>query len=482
MNGSASSSEPPTRSPDDDGDQAVLELDGGGRWRSSMRSGFRAFQHRNYRLLWIGQTFSVTGTWMQSLALSWLILSLTDSAFDLALVGAFQFGPTLVLGLAGGLIADRFPKRSILLVSQSAMAVLAGILALLVATDMIELWHVYVIALGSGVATAVDMPTRQSFVSELVPKDDLVNAVALNAALFNAGRVVGPALAGLILAFSSPAVCFGLNAASFLAPISSLLRMRLVLDPRPVSNASHLERLREGLGYVRSTPAILLPICLVGLVATFGMNFNVWVPLLAKRDLDTGATGFGILMSSLGVGSLFGALTLAFTGRGPRRNLMILAAAALGALEIALAFAGASGLHFIAAVPLLAGMGFSMSMAMSLANATVQSSAPDQLRGRVMSVYMTVFMGTFPIGSLIAGVASEQLGTPASIGIGGAVALGVATTIAIVSRRVARPSDRQPVRPPPGELGRGVPGASGVSTGMGMTGGAAQRSFASRKD
>ncbi len=441
-----------------------------------MQTGFRAFQHRNYRLLWTGQTFSVTGTWMQTLALSWLILSLTDSAFDLALVGAFQFGPTLILGLAGGLVADRFPKRAILIVTQSVMAVLAGILALLVATDTVELWHVYLIALGSGIATAVDMPTRQSFVSELVPSDDLVNAVALNAALFNAGRVVGPALAGLILAFSSPAVCFGLNAASFLAPISSLLRMQLVSKPKSPSNASQLERLREGLGYVWTTPAVLLPICMVGLVATFGMNFNVWIPLLAKQELDVGATGFGILMSSLGIGSLFGALTLAFTGRRPRRNLMILAAASLGALEIALAFAGASGLHFIVAVPLLAGMGFSMSMAMSLANATVQSSAPDELRGRVMSVYMTVFMGTIPIGALISGITSDQIGIPASIGIGGAIALTVAAVIAVISRRYSRAIERQPIRPIPGELTRGA------SPGLGLAGGAVQRSFASRRE
>ena len=441
-----------------------------------MRSGFRAFQHRNYRLLWTSQTFSVTGTWMQALALSWLILSLTDSAFDLALVGVFQFGPTLILGLAGGLIADRFPKRSILVVTQTVMALLAAALAVLVATGLVELWHVYLIALGSGIATAVDMPTRQSFVSELVPSDDLVNAVALNAALFNAGRVVGPALAGLILAFSSPAVCFGLNAASFLAPISSLLRMRLAANPRPATNASHLERLREGLNYVRMTPVVLLPICMVGLVATFAMNFNVWVPLLAKRELDVGATGFGILMSSLGVGSLFGALTLAFTGRRPRRNLMILAAATLGSLEIVLALAGASGLHFIAAIPLLAGMGFSMSMAMSLANATVQSSAPDGLRGRVMSVYMTVFMGTFPIGSLISGVSSDHLGTPASIGIGGAIAVTVAISIFIVSQRMSRSSERQPSRVIPGEMVRGVPGE------LGIAGGATRRSFASRRE
>lgn len=441
-----------------------------------MRSGFRAFEHRNYRLLWTGQTFSVTGTWMQSLALAWLILTLTDSAFNLALVGAFQFGPTLIFGLAGGLIADRFPKRNILVVSQSVMALLAGLLAVLVATDTVELWHIYVIALGSGVATAVDMPTRQAFVSELVPSDDLINAVALNAALFNAGRVVGPALAGLILAFSSPAVCFGLNAASFLAPISSLLRMRLTPKPNEPSTASQLERIREGLAYVRTTPIVLLPICMVGLVATFGMNFNVWIPLLAKQDLVVGATGFGILMSSLGVGSLFGALTLAFTGRRPRRNLMILAAATLGSLEIVLGLAGASGLHFIAAVPLLAGMGFSMSMAMSLANATVQSSVPDALRGRVMSVYMTVFMGTFPIGALLSGFTSEHIGTPASIGFGGAIALTVAITIGIISRRSARIVDRQPLRPVSAELVSAVPGN------LGIAGSAAQRSFASRRE
>ncbi len=408
--------------------------------RESFKDGFRAFRHRNYRLLWTGQTFSVTGTWMQSLALAWLVLSLTDSALELALVGAFQFGPTLVFGLAGGLIADRFPKRTILLVTQGVMSLLAAILAVLVATDVVQLWHVYLIALGSGLATAVDMPTRQSFVSELVDKDDLVNAVALNAALFNAGRVIGPAIAGVILAVSSPAVCFGLNALSFIAPMSSLLRMRFAARSRPIQTGSNLERLREGLGYVRTTPAVLLPIVLAGLVATFGMNFNVWIPLLAKHELGTGAGGFGLLMSSLGFGSLLGALTLAFTGRKPLRHLMLLAAAALGSLELVLALVGSAGLNIVIAIPLLAGMGFAMSTAMSLANVTVQSTAPDALRGRVMSVYMTVFMGTFPIGALISGVLSERFGTPASMGIGGAVALCAAAAVWIAGRRVAIPA------------------------------------------
>jgi len=402
----------------------------------SLRYGLRALRYRNYRLLWTGQTFSVTGTWMQSLALAWLVLTLTDSAILLALVGAFQFGPTLVFGLVGGLIADRFPKRNILVVTQAVMSLLAAVLAVLVVTDVVQLWHVYVIALVSGFATAVDMPTRQSFVSELVDKDDLVNAVALNAALFNAGRVVGPAIAGIILAVSSPAMCFGLNALSFIAPISSLLRMRFAAKPVIARSGSNLERLREGLGYVRATPAILLPIALVGFVATFGMNFNVWIPLLAKEELATGAGGFGLLMSSLGVGSLIGALTLAFRGKKPQRHLMLLAAALLGGLELILALAGSAGLHLLVAAPLLAGMGFAMSTAMSLANATVQTITPDALRGRVMSVYMIVFFGTFPIGAMISGIVSDRAGTPVSMGVGGSVAILAALCVWLASKRV----------------------------------------------
>jgi MFS family permease len=296
------------------------------------------------------------------------------------------------------------------------------------------LWHVFALATGLGIVNALDMPTRQAFVAEMVGKADLMNAVALNSALFNSSRIIGPALAGVLLALFGPALCFGLNAASYLAVIAGLLLMRVA--PR-VGEAigSPAERLREGLAYVRNTPAVLLPVVLVGFVATFGMNFNVWIPLLAKQDLNIGAGGFGLLMSSLGIGSLIGALALAFGARRPNRRLMLGLAVTLGALELLLALIGAASIPLAVAMLLLAGMGFAMSTTMALANTTVQTTAPDELRGRVMSVYMTVFAGTAPLGSLIAGATASRFGTSTSLAVCGAAVLLAAIGIGAVGRR-----------------------------------------------
>jgi MFS family permease len=329
--------------------------------------GLAAFRHRNYRIFWFAQLASLTGTWMQSLAQSWLVLSLTGSAFHLGLINVCQFGPTLLLGLVGGVVADRVPKRRLLLVTQALAAAFVALLALLVATDAVRLWQIYAVALALGVVNAFDMPARQAFVAELVGKDDLMNAVALNSALFNASRVVGPALAGLLLAQVGAAICFVLNAASYLPVLVGLARMRLAPRPPDEEPATGLERLRQGLAYVRATPAVLLPLALVGAVATFGMNFNVWVPLLAKRDFATGAGGFGLLMAAMGLGSLAGALTLAFAGRRPRRGPMFAMAAAFGLLEGGLALAGAAAAPIALALLLMAGVGFAMSTTMALA-------------------------------------------------------------------------------------------------------------------
>ncbi len=366
---------------------------------------------------------------MQSLAQSWLVLSLTDSAFQLGLINVCQFGPTLLLGLVGGVVADRIPKRRLLLVTQTIAGGLATVLALLVATGRIELWHISH-ALGLGVVNAFDMPARQAFVVEMVGKDDLMNAVALNSALFNATRILGPAIAGLLLAQMGPAVCFIVNAASYGPVVGGLALMRV----RPLvcpEESTGIERLREGLAYVRRTPAIFLPIILVGFVATFGMNFNVWVPLLAKREFGIGAGGFGLLMSSMGIGSLAGALTLAFRARRPRRPVMLTMAVVFGVLEGVLAVAGAIPLPVAVAVVLMAGVGFAMSMTMAIANTTVQTTAPDELRGRVMSIYMTVFAGTAPFGALAAGLTAKTFGTPISMALGGAVVLMAAVGVGV---------------------------------------------------
>jgi MFS family permease len=405
---------------------------------TTLPQGLAAFKHRNYRLFWFGQLVSVTGTWMQSLAQAWLILTLTSSAFLLGLVSVFQFAPVLVLGLFAGVVADRVPKRNLLVVTQALAGLLAGALALLVFTERVELWHVYAIALCLGVVNAFDMPARQAFVVEMVGKEDLTNAIALNSSLFNAARIAGPAVAGALLAVFGPAICFGLNAVSYIAVIAGLLLMRLDALPRRAAGRG-LAQVREGLRYVRRSPALLRPIVLVGLVATFGMNFNVWVPLLARHDLDGGASGFGFLMAASGFGSLAGALALAFLVGSVRHWMLFSTAAALGTLNLVLALAGELQVAIPLAMLVLAGIGFSSTTTMAMANTTVQSSAPDELRGRIMAVYMTVFAGTAPFGALVAGAIANRYGAPASIAAGGLVTLLAVAAVALERRPLPLP-------------------------------------------
>ena len=412
---------------------------GGGR---SLPEGLSAFAHRDYRVFWFTQLFSLTGTWVQSLAQSWLVLTLTDSPAALGLIGVCQFGPTLILGLPAGVLVDRLPKRRLLMATQIAAATIIGLLAFLVATGRVQLWQIYAAAIALGVVSAVDMPARQSYVVDLVGKDDLMNAIALNSALFNTTRVAGPALAGLLLAAYGPEICFVLNAVSYVPVIAGLSLMRTDGKPkRGGEDASHLERLREGLAYVRKTPDVRLPIVLAGLMAIFGMNFAVWAPLLARDALDIGASGFGLLMSSLGVGSLTGALTLAFTGRRPSPRVMLGTALLFGTFEIALGIVAGLGLPAVLAMVLMAGTGFAMSTTMAQANTTVQTNSPDRLRGRVMSIYLTVFAGSTPIGAALAGFLSDVWSAPVAVAAGGAVVAVVALAIGGRLARIERGGD-----------------------------------------
>ena len=303
-------------------------------------------------------------------------------------------------------------------------------LALLVATGQVQLWQIYVAAIALGIVSAVDMPARQSFVVDLVGEDDLMNAIALNSALFNTTRVAGPALAGLLLAAFGPEICFVINAVSYVPVIAALGVMRTEGRPKHGGeDGSPVERLREGLAYVRRSPAVRLPITLAGLMAVFGMNFGVWAPLLARDALDIGASGFGLLMASLGLGSLAGALTLAFTGRRPSPRVMLGTALLFGVFEIALGLVARLGLTAVLAMVLIAGTGFAMSTTMALANTTVQTNSPDWLRGRVMSIYLTVFAGSTPIGAALAGFLSGLWGAPVAVAVGGAVVAVIALAI-----------------------------------------------------
>jgi MFS family permease len=411
---------------------------------SGLRRGFAALRYRNYRLFFIGQLVSVTGTWMQSLAQSWLVVDqLHASAFELGLVNVFQFGPVLLLGIPAGVLADKVSKRTLLLCSQFIFGLLAAALAYLVATGQVELWHVYLLATLFGLTNAFDMPARQAFVSEMVGKEALMNAIALNSAMFNTGRILGPAVAGVILAAFGPAVCFAINAISYIAVIIGLLMMKVKpLVKTAVGSAA--EQLREGLSYVRRTPDVLRPVLLVASVGIFGMSFNVWLPLLAVESFDADAGTFGLLFSSMGAGSLVGALAIAFFGRDPSRIRMLLAAVSLGMMEIGVALAASVPLPVGVGMLLLAGCGFSASNAMAMANTIVQTTAPDALRGRVMAVYSTVFMGSTPIGALVAGGMSQKAGVVPSMIFGGTV-VAIAALILTWLQREGKVTTKQAV-------------------------------------
>jgi len=396
---------------------------------------FPAFRYRNFRLFFVGQLISATGTWMQSLAQSYLVYEILNaSPFQLGLVNVFQFGPVLLFGIPAGVIADRFPKRRLLVITQSIFATLAGVLTLLVVLGQIQLWQVYAVATVFGITNALDMPTRQSFLSEMVGKNAVMNAIALNSTMFNTGRVLGPAIAGLILAIFGPAVCFAINTVSYAGVIVGLLMMRVTPTVRKATDSA-IARLREGLAYVQASPTIYRTIFLVGAVGTFGMNFNLWVPMLASDSFGSGAGTYGLLFASMGIGSLLGALTLAMFGRKPNRARMLGAAIGLGAIEVVLAFAAAAETSVVVGMACLAIVGFASSNAMATANSTVQTYARDELRGRVMAVYMTVFAGTVPIGALISGAIADQWGVPIAVGSGGLVTAVAAIAIGWTQRR-----------------------------------------------
>ena len=401
--------------------------------------GWRALGHRNYRLYFGGQLVSLVGTWMMSVAQSWLVLELTGNAFILGLVAAVQFTPVLILGLFGGILADVLPKRRTLVVTQGFAAILSLTMTVLVVTGVVQVWHVFVVALLLGIRNSVDMPTRQAFAVEMVGREDIGNAVALNSAIFNSARVVGPALAGLAIGAFGVALAFFIDAVSYLAVIAALLAMdesQLSARPsiaRPESVSQVTAHLREGLGYVRSTPVVLLAIAVIGIVSTFGMNFSVVIPPLTQLVLHSDATGYGFLMAATGIGSLLAALSIAFSGRtGPL--IIGIGALTLGVAEIILGVSRTYALSIV--LMFFAGVG-AISMA-ATCNTVIQLAVPDQLRGRVMSVYTTVFAGSTPIGGPLMGWVAATFGPALSIGLGGlaSAAAGIGALAWVRTHRV----------------------------------------------
>jgi predicted MFS family arabinose efflux permease len=384
--------------------------------------GLRALNHPAFRSFFLAQLVALVGAWMQTVSQSWLVLQLTDSPFKLGLLGTFQFGPILLLSPLAGAIADRWPRRRLLMATQAALACQAWALAVLVAAGRARYWQIALLSLVTGLAHTLDAPARQSFVIRLVGREDLVNAVALNSASFNAARIVGPAVAGILIGRFGVVPAFVVNGLGFAVVLATLLGLPDDAVSRRPGATSMRREIAEGLRYAGRTPRVRALLGLLFVVSLCVFNFTVYVPLLARTVLGLGPEGFGFLMAALGVGAVAGALTLGARAT-PEPGLGLL----IGAAAVACAsLVGLSAVrHFWTATPVLFVTGFAGVIAVAGCNTALQLGAPDELRGRVMSLYTWVFGGVFPIGSFLVGATSEGHGVSSALLLAGAVGLGL---------------------------------------------------------
>jgi MFS family permease len=394
----------------------------------------QALNHRDFRLYLAGQVLSQAGRWMQSVAQSWLVLQITGSPLQLGLISTLQFTPMLMFAVFSGAVADRFDKRRLLLFTQSVSAAQSLALAVLVWTGLVQYWHVAALALLLGLINTLDNPTRQSFVSELVRKEDVGNAVALSSAGFNSARIVGPAIAGVLIARLGIAPAILINGLSFLFVIGALAMVRAGKDARRVRTTTMLEEVREGVSYALGAPRIRLALGVLFVVSLFVFNFNVYVPLLARDVLHQNADGFGFLMATVGVGAVSGALTLGAVGRARPALPLTFASAAVACAGI---LGTAAAREFWTAVAALFVTGFFAVVVTASCNTTLQLTAPDALRGRVMSLYTFVFGGTVPFGAFLVGFVSEHWGVPLAFLVMGTAGL-VGTAALFVGWRLGR--------------------------------------------
>ncbi|MFG2294010.1 MFS transporter [Streptomyces sp. NPDC048603] len=402
-----------------------------GRISTTKNSMFSSLRVRNYRLFATGQVVSNTGTWMQRIAQDWLVLSLTGSASAVGITIALQFLPMLLFGLYGGVLADRLPKRPLLIATQAAMGLTGVALAVLTLTGQVQVWHVYLIAFLLGLVTVVDTPARQTFVAEMVGPEQLPNAVSLNSANFQSARLVGPAVAGVLITAFGSGWAFLLNGLSYAAPVAGLLLMRSAeLHPAAVQPRAK-GQLREGLRYVAGRPDLVWPIVLIGFIGTFGFNFPIWLSAFADDVFHGDAGTYGLFNTLIAVGSLAGALLAARRGRS-RLRLLVAAAALFGALEVVTAFVPGYWLFAALLVPI--GM-FGLTVNV-VANSSVQLGTDPEMRGRVMALFMMVFTGGTPLGAPLVGWITDHFGARTGMAAGGAVALAAAVVVGLVLARV----------------------------------------------
>jgi len=400
---------------------------------------FRALRHRNYRLFFCGQVISLIGTWMQSIAQAWLVYRLTKSPLLLGFVGFSGQIPVLLFAPLGGLLADRYSRHRTVIATQTASMLLALVLSALTLLEQIHVWEVMVLAGLLGVVNAFDIPARQAFIVEMVVPEDLINAIALNSAMFNGARILGPAVAGITVAAIGEGWCFFANGVSYIAVIVGLLLMIVPQREHALRKASGLESVLEGFRFTMHTGPIRALLLLLGLVSVTGMPYAVLMPIFADKILQSDARGLGLLMGATGVGAL--AATLVVAARRDVHGLgrwVTYASTGFGASLILFSFSRSLPLS----IALLLPAGFSMLIQMSSSNTLIQTMVPDELRGRVMSVYSMMFMGMAPFGALVAGGMAHRLGAPLTVALGGAVCI-VGSQVFGMKWRTLRPEARQ---------------------------------------
>ncbi len=388
--------------------------------RSRFNDTIRSLRHRNFQLFFSGQLISLIGTWMQNVAQSWLVYRLTGSSLLLGTVSFASQIPVFPMAPLAGMVADRWNRRTIVIITQTASMILAFILAVLTLTNRITVWEIVVLAALLGVVNAFDIPARQSFLVEMVGRDDLMNAIALNSSIFNSARIIGPAIAGILVASIGEGWCFFANAVSYIAVIAGLFMMKIPARQAERAIKSAFDHIAEGFRFVRRTAPIRALLMILGLVSLVGMPYTVLMPVFAKNVLHGDATTLGVLGSAAGIGALIGALTLASRTRVHGLGKWVwMACASFGTFLILFSFSHV----YLFSVLLLVPVGFSLMTQMGSTNTLVQSMVPDRLRGRTMAVYSMMFMGMSPLGSILAGAAADKIGAPMTVAFGGAFAI-----------------------------------------------------------
>jgi MFS family permease len=381
---------------------------------------FRSLRHRDFRLYWFGQMISLIGTWMQSMAQGWLVLELSNSAFLLGLVGTFATLPIFFFSLPAGVLADRVKKRKLLIRTQTAAMGLAFILAFLTFSQLVRVWHVLVLAMFLGLVNAFDAPTRQSFVKEMVGGEDLMNAIALNSLMFNAARILGPAMAGILIALVGEAGCFFVNGLTYLAVIAGLSLMRMQDVVHPSDANSFRARLQQGVSYVRKTKRVMALVLMAATMSMFGFSYAILMPIFARDIVKAGPQGLGFLLAVNGIGAITGGLGLA--SRRAEQKLRYMEVGILVFFVSLMLFSFSRNLYF--SLLFLLGAGWGMITLIATCNTLLQEIIPDQLRGRVLAFYTMMFLGTMPIGSFFAGTLGQTIGVIWTVRIGGLLFAG----------------------------------------------------------